>query len=121
MNSKVGISIIVVGLLILLGVQQYIIWTNYKASPPQISNYELLKSIDSIRADIRTLQLSRDSLQEIIDTSKVQIINIENRYETIRDHIIHQSVDSDCIVFAKYISSHKGLLSSSNASTAENN
>jgi len=117
MNNKIVIGVIVVIIIILLGLQQWVIYNRV----PEVPNSELLRSLDSLKSQIDSLNFTRDSLRTVIDTNKVQIIEIEKRYETIRDRIINQSVDSDCITFSNYLSSYQRLSSLNNASTAKNN
>ena len=114
--NKIVIGIIIV-VVVLLGLQQWLIFNK----PPEVTNVELLQSLDSLNSKINNLNFTRDSLKAVIDTNKVQIINVEKRYETIRDRIINQSVDSDCVTFSNYISNYQGLPSSYNSATIKDN
>ena len=118
MKSKTVILIAALCLIALLAFQQYLIHKRLKEIP-EISNYELLRSIDSLKTKIDSLKDYRDSLQAVVDTNKVKIVEVEKRYETIRDRIITQSVDSDCIMFSKYLSNYQGLTRSDYPSTAK--
>ena len=82
---------------------------------------DYVKLIDSINIKIDSLQNKRDSLILIVDTNKVKIIEVEKRYETIRDRIITQSVDSDCITFSNYLSNYQRLSGNNNSTTVKNN
>ena len=118
MKTKVVIWIaaaVIVGLIV---IQQIAIRIQLN-SRKDITNYELLQSIDSLRTKVDSLKNHRDSLQSIVDTSKVKVIELEKRYETIRDRIITQSVDSDCITFANYISNYQRLPSSNNSTAVK--
>lgn len=84
-------------------------------------NDELLQSIDSLKIKIDALENYRTDLQSIVDTTKVKIVEVEKRYETVRDRIITQSVDSDCITFSNYLSNYKGFFGNNNSSTVEGN
>ena len=114
MKVKVIVVVAVIGVVILLFLQHNLI-RNRKID---ISNEELLQSLNN---KIDSLTNYKDSLKIIVDTNKVKIIEIEKKYETIRDRISTQSVDSDCITFSNYISNYQGLVSSNNSSTAESN
>lgn len=60
------------------------------------------------------LQKQRDSLNVIDDSLHFNIITQENKYETIHNRIIGQSVDSDCLYFANYLSAKGQRLLDSN-------
>lgn len=114
MKVKIVVVVSIVCVVILLFLQQNLI----RNRTIDISNEELLQSIN---ARIDSLENYRDSLKIVIDTNKVKIIEVEKQYETIRDRIITQSVDSDCITFSNYVSNYQGLISNNNSSTAESN
>ena len=120
MKSKIVIWIVAAVFIGLLVLQQIAI-NNQLRNHPEVSNYELLRSIDSLKTKIDSLKNYRDSLQAVVDTNKVKIIEVEKRYETIRDRIINQSVDSDCVTFSNYISNYQGLPSSYNSTTIKDN
>ena len=120
-KTKTVMGLTVVIFLILMILQQWLIRKSLEEQDFEVSNQELMQSINSLNDKIDSLKISRDSLQAIVDTSKVQIINIEKRYETIHDRIITQSVDSDCILFARYISNNQGLLSNNNSTAIKDN
>lgn len=114
MRIKVVIAVAIISIILLLLLQQNLI----RNQPKTVSNEELLQSLSN---KIDSIKEYRDSLQIVVDTSKVKIIEIEKRYETVRDRIISQSVDSDCITFANYISNYSGLSDNNNSSTTESN
>lgn len=108
-------------LIVLLSLQQWLIYSNSKDEDIEVSNYKLLQSLNSLENEFDLLKISLDSVQEVIDTNKVKVIEVERKYETIRNHIIIQSMDSDCITFANYISNYKRRLSDSTNSRAIKN
>lgn len=112
MKIKIVIVIAVLCVIILLLLQQNLI----RERKVDISNEELLQSVSN---KIDSLTHYKDSLKIVVDTNKVKIIEVEKKYETIRDRIITQSVDSDCITFSNYISNYQGLISNNNSSTTE--
>lgn len=121
MKTKVVIWIVAIFVVILIASQQYLIYRQLKDTLPEVSNYELLQSIDSLKTKIDSLKDYRDSLRSVIDTNKVKIVEVEKRYETIRDRIITQSVDSDCTTFSNYLSNYQGLSSNNHFSAAKDN
>lgn len=64
----------------------------------------ILKKIDSLTVKIDSIKRANDSIKLVIDTTEIQIKNVYNEYVEIRDHIIAQSPDSDCIFFSNYLS-----------------
>lgn len=115
---------IVVVILILLTVG--LLYIQYKAVKNSLESKhnneeELLHTVEVLNSKIDSLKDYRDSLKIVIDTNKVKIIEVEKRYETIRDRIITQSVDSDCITFSNYISNYQGFISNNNSSTIKGN
>lgn len=120
MKTKVVIWIaaaVIIGLIVIQQIAIRVPLNSYK----DITNYELLQSIDSLRTKVDSLKNHRDSLQSVVDTNKVKVIEIEKRYETIRNRIITQSVDSDCITFANYLSNYQRLSSGNNSTTTKDN
>lgn len=110
-------AIMLLGLLIivlLLIIQQIAISRQQKDSIT--NNKELKEYIDNLNNKIDSINDIRDSLIIVVDTTKIKIVTLEKKYETIRDSIISQSVDSDCITFAGYISKYNNRLSDSNNS-----
>jgi len=110
-NQTNAIVIIVIVMVVaLLCIQQYLI----NKYPPVNKDKELVESIKSLENKIDSISNIRDSLILVVDTTKVKIIELEKKHETIRDSIITQSVNSDCISFSEYISKYNNRLSSSN-------
>lgn len=100
MNSKFwALTITALGLL---GVLCY--WV--VVSTPKIVTPEeiLLRKVDSLSAKIDSINRLNDSIKTIIDTTEIEIQHTYERYIEIRDRIIEQSVDSDCIFFSDYLS-----------------
>lgn len=118
MNRNFGL-ILVISVFFLISIVH--ICGMLHSSPNKDLKYELVQSIDSLRIKIDSLSNYRSSLKTIVDTNKVRIIEVEKRYETIRNHIITQSVDSDCITFSNYLSNYQRFSSVDNSSTIEGN
>jgi len=113
----------IIGVLLFIGLVMLIILQFYTAREVKVvTNEDLEKSIELLTNKIDSISKIRDSLIIVTDTNRVKIITLEKRYETIRDSIISQSVDSDCVTFAKYISKYNSRLSNSdNTLSAQDN
>lgn len=107
-TSNIIILVAVVIIISLLCIQQYLINTN----PPK--DKDLVESIQSLESKLDSIKHVRDSLVIITDTNRVKIIELEKRHETIRDSIITQSTDADCISFSEYLSKYNLRLPSNN-------
>lgn len=115
MKTKYAIIICTIIVIALLALQQVSIRNNNN------STNDLINSINKLSNKLDSINDLKDSLIIRIDTTKVKIIELEKRYETIRDSIVTQSVDSDCITFSNYVSNYNNRLSSSNNSSAIKN
>lgn len=70
-----------------------------------IPNYEeLVNHIDSLNSEISLLELKRDSLHNVIDSSKVKVDVIEHWYEKELTDITNQSIADDVVFFTEYLS-----------------
>ena len=106
-TSNIIILVAVVIIISLLCIQQYLINTN----PPK---EDLVESIKSLESKLDSIKHRRDSLVIITDTTRVKIIELERKHETIRDSIITQSVNADCSSFSEYLSKYNLRLPSNN-------
>lgn len=104
MNNKI-IIIAVILFVILLGIQQYIIWNT-----PQKEDV-FLKKINELELKIDSINLKKDSIRNVIDSTHVKIITNEKHYQERVNTIINQplSADSEYIsnYIGRYIESHK--------------
>lgn len=74
-------------------------------TPTKKPNYEeLVNHIDSLNNKISLLELKRDSLHNVIDSSKVKVDVIEHWYEKELTDITNQSITSDVVFFTEYLS-----------------
>lgn len=80
-------------------------WSTPTKEPQPIPNYkELVNHIDSLNSEISLLKLQRDSLHNVIDSSKVKIDVIEHWYEKGLTDITNQSIADDVVFFTEYLS-----------------
>lgn len=74
-------------------------------TPTKEPNYEeLVNHIDSLNSEISLLELERDSLHNVIDSSKVKVDVIEHWYEKELTDITNQSIADDVVFFTEYLS-----------------
>ena len=92
------------GILCLIGILAWTWLTPTKEHQP-IPNYEeLVNHIDSLNGEISLLKLERDSLHNVIDSSKVKVDVIEHWYEKELTDITNQSIADDVVFFTEYLS-----------------
>ena len=88
--------------LCLVGILSYAWVISFNSHQP---NYEELNNhIDSLNNKINLLKLEKDSLSEIIDSSKVKVNIIEHWYEKELINITNQSIADDVVFFTEYLS-----------------
>lgn len=91
-------------ILCLIGILAWTWLTLTKEHQP-IPNYEeLVNHIDSLNGEISLLKLERDSLHNVIDSSKVKVDVIEHWYEKELTDITNQSIADDVVFFTEYLS-----------------
>lgn len=91
-------------ILYLIGILAWTWLTPIKKHQP-IPNYEeLVNHIDSLNGEISLLKLERDSLRNVIDSSKVKVDVIEHWYEKELTDITNQSIADDVVFFTEYLS-----------------
>lgn len=100
MNKSIWIPIALVAIVI--GCLYY--WV--VAFSPSIDTDEkkILRKIDSLNVKIDSVKRANDSIRIIIDTTEVEIEHVYEKYIQVHDHIVTQSVDSDCVFFSRYLS-----------------
>nr|DAQ75867.1 MAG TPA: hypothetical protein [Caudoviricetes sp.] len=80
-------------------------WLTPTKEPQPTPNYEeLVNHIDSLNSEISLLKLQRDSLHNVIDSSKVKVDVIEHWYEKELTDITNQSIADDVVFFTEYLS-----------------
>lgn len=93
--------------LVILCLVGVLIWTWLAPTkePQPIPDYnELVNHIDSLNSEISLLKLQRDSLHNVIDSSKVKVDVIEHWYEKELTDITNQSIADDVVFFTEYLS-----------------
>ena len=73
---------------------------------PKIETPEdkILKEMELLSNKVDSIKRANDSIKVIIDTTEVEIEHVYEKYIQVREHIITQSVDSDCVFFSNYLS-----------------
>lgn len=101
MSWSKRISIVVILLAIVLTGNFFFKGRNTSVNP----DYQnLTNKIDSLNVELNLLQLQRDSLLNVIDSSKVKVEVIENWYEKELVDITNQPIAADVEFFSNYIS-----------------
>lgn len=81
---------------------------------------ELVHSIDSLNNHIDSISKVNDSLYNAIDTTKVKIIKIREKYEADYIDITNQPIGDDVKFFSDYLSESYGrFFDSDNSPTAK--
>ena len=91
--------------LVILCLVGALAWTWLTPTKEPTPNYEeLVNHIDSLNSEISLLKLQRDSLHNVIDSSKVKVDVIEHWYEKELTDITNQSIADDVVFFTEYLS-----------------
>lgn len=101
MSWNKRISIVVILLAIVL-VGSFFFKDENTSVNPDYQN--LTNKIDSLNVELNLLKLQRDSLLNVIDSSKVKVEVIENWYEKELVDITNQPIAADVEFFSNYIS-----------------
>lgn len=101
MSWNKGISIVVILLAIVL-IGGFFFKDENTSVNPDYQN--LTNKIDSLNVELNLLKLQRDSLLNVIDSSKAKVEVIENWYEKELVDITNQSIAADVEFFSNYIS-----------------
>ena len=81
---------------------------------------ELVRDIDSLNNHISSINKINDSLRNAVDTTKVKIIKIREKYEADYIDITNQPLGDDVKFFSDYLSESYGrFFGSNNSSTVE--
>ena len=94
-------TIIIVVVILLLGVQQYIIWTN------EPKEDLLMKKINQIELKLDSLNSKKDSIRIIIDSTNVKIINNEHHYKETITNILSNSDSINDAWTKQYIDNYR--------------
>lgn len=96
------IWVVVIFTLSIIGCLYY--WVvNYSPSI-ESSEDKILGEIELLSNKVDSIKRANDSIKVIIDTTKVEIEHVYEKYIQVREHIITQSIDSDCVFFSNYLS-----------------
>ena len=101
MSWNKGISIVVILLAIVL-IGGFFFKDENTSINPDYQN--LTNKIDSLNVELNLLKLQRDSLLNVIDSSKAKVEVIENWYEKELVDITNQPIASDVVFFTEYLS-----------------
>ena len=89
---------------------------------PSVEDNSTLKKMELLSNKIDSIKRANDSIRIIIDTTDVEIEHVYETYIQVREHIVTQSVDSDCVFFSNYLSNNsKRFIDTINFKTTEGN
>ena len=95
----------------------------YRKNLPTSPSYdykELVRDIDSLNNHISSINKINDSLRNAVDTTKVKIIKIREKYEADYIDITNQPLGDDVKFFSDYLSESYGrFFGGDNSSTVE--
>ena len=94
--------ILVILLAVLIGGLYY--WVVKYSPRIEPEDSVLIERIDYLSTKLDSIHRANDSIKIIIDTTEVRIEHVYEKYIQIRDRIVDQSTDADCIFFADYLS-----------------
>lgn len=100
MSWNKGISIVVILLAIVL-IGNFFFKDENTSVNPDYQN--LTNKIDSLNVELNLLKLQRDSLLNVIDSSKAKVEVIENWYEKELVDITNQPIAADVEFFSNYL------------------
>ena len=84
MNNKTLFIIIASLIILLLGVQQYIIWNTPEREDP------LIEKITKLESKLDSLKNSKDSIKTVIDSTHIKIVTNEKHYQERVNTIISE-------------------------------
>ena len=108
MNTK---SILIIAIIIIVGLlafQQYLI----RNSTPKEDI--LFEKINKLELKLDSLNIKKDSIREVVDSTHVKIVNNENYYKEVVNTIMLQSTSSDSSFITNYIRLHRSQRDSVN-------
>lgn len=100
MHKSFWISIIIIAIVI-----GYFYYWVVKYSP-RVESDNLLEKMELLSNKIDSIKRANDSIKVIIDTTEIEIEHVYEKYIQVRNHIVVQSVDSDCVFFSNYLSNN---------------
>jgi len=106
MNKYIWTAIVL--LVILLGIQQYLIWS----SPPKEDI--LLQKITELEYKIDSLNIQKDSIRKVVDSTHVKIVTNEKYYQERINTIMLQSSSADSSFLSDYIRQYASKNNSTN-------
>ena len=118
MNKSFWIPIVTIA--VTMGCLYY--WVVTYSPRVEDNGSQLLEKMELLSTKVDSIRRANDSIRIIIDTTDVEIEHVYEKYIQVREHIITQSVDSDCVFFSNYLSNNsKRFIDTINFQTTEGN
>ena len=100
-NNSIFI-IIIVGVLLFLGFQQYMVWNN----PPSIDE-QLLKKIDNLELKLDSISAKKDSIQTIVVEIERTIDKTNKNHEKVVNTILNNDDSTNYAWAKRYIEEYR--------------
>lgn len=94
----------ITAILFILGIACSYYWVVVHSPKVRTQEDEILEKMELLNNKVDSIKRANDSIKVIIDTTEIEIEHVYEKYIQVREHIINQSVDSDCVFFSNYLS-----------------
>jgi len=94
----------ITAILLTLGIACAYYWVVMYSPKVHTQEDEILEKMELLNNKVDSIKRANDSIKVIIDTTEIEIEHVYEKYIQVREHIINQSVDSDCVFFSNYLS-----------------
>ncbi len=94
----------IIAISFILGIAYAYYWAVVNSPKVHTQEDEILEKMQLLNNKVDSIKRANDSIKVIIDTTEIEIEHVYEKYIQVREHIINQSVDSDCVFFSNYLS-----------------
>lgn len=94
----------IIAILFTLGIGCAYYWVVVYSPKVHTQEDEILEKMELLNNKVDSIKRANDSIKVIIDTTEIEIEHVYEKYIQVREHIVNQSVDSDCVFFSNYLS-----------------
>ena len=94
----------IIAILFTLGIACSYYWVVVYSPKVHTQEDVILEKMELLNNKVDSIKRANDSIKVIIDTTEIEIEHVYEKYIQVREHIINQSVDSDCVFFSNYLS-----------------
>lgn len=94
----------IIAIIFILGIGYAYYWVVVYSPKVHTQEDVILEKMELLNNKVDSIKRANDSIRVIIDTTEIEIEHVYEKYIQVREHIINQSVDSDCVFFSNYLS-----------------